>query len=1354
MGITRALKDFFYLFLIRRSGYFNKRYYLQHNPDVEQAGVNPLKHYFKYGWKEGRNPSILFDTNFYLSQNPDVRQAGIQPLVHYLRFGILEKRACVPPPVYAHQEQGLQAGNPRDDQPALLPAGFTRRDGTVVSPPTRTHDVAVILHVYYPEIFSEIAAYLSNLEKEFDLYVSIPDTHTALAGKIFAAFPQAYLTISENRGRDILPFLRILKAIQPLGYDCLLKLHTKQSPHRADGELWRQEVYQQLIGSPAGVSLIRDRLRTDQEVGFLGPKGHVLNNELYIGGNAANLSLLAKRADIQDWQNEPFYFVAGTMFWANPAAFQWIDQVDLKLSEFEPEPIDADGALVHSLERFFGLAALKMGFKILEVDGEGQITEPSPDFIYQYAPIPQVPQRNKNLKSVVFFSAYQEEYAIEYLRITAPLRQAGIEIIPGVQAGEVRPETVFQGDAVIFQREFPQNFAAYDQIIHLAKQGGKPVIYEIDDLLFALPEQHPERLAAAYTSSLLPMLLAVVEADLVTVPTRNLQDYIRGFNRHVAILPNYLDDSLWDLKPPLLRDHEDAPLVIGYMGSNSHQPDLELIAPVLSELLNRYAGKLELWIWGTRPPEALRNLPQVKWVPSPSNNYQEFVRYFQTQAADIFVAPLVDNRFNRCKSPLKFFEYSALGVAGVYSKVAPYQSVITHGHDGLLAASPKEWSEHLIKLVEDAELRFALAKNAQDTVRTKWLLSQNAHRWGEIFDRLPELLASRQETKPRIAEIIRAIAQQQQGAALNQQKQVNALTEQLRASSATLGALNDEISTLNRGKYRALSAQIQRLSAIFDPLKAVLKPHRGQATAGQWKIKIKRRILLPRDLKLVRQSGLFDEAWYRQKYPDVAARTNTIRQYASRQYAGRHYLLYGGFEGRDPGPNFSSSWYLQTNADVRSAGVNPLVHYLRYGKAELRMPRPTRDVHQPAVTLPGAAPVKILQSAELVPALAQALKFNRYVLAISHNNYLTETTGGVQVYIAREQKSLASQKVSYLHLFPNEFNLYLLEDDAKFLVGISVDGVNLGVSEVGQVLAALSLLEQLSLESIHIHHLMGFNIHAVEQILEFGNHRAEFWLHDFFSLCPSYHLLRNDVEYCGAPDVDSNACGICKYGLLRKQQLPTLQHLFSQNDLLVIAPSNFSLNLWQTKFPYPISHSKVVPLLTIQWKEPIQVSPGDDTLRIGYIGFPLEQKGWKTWMDVTDAYRADDRYRFYHFSSVKGAPGNYKRIHVAVTPGKPTLMIDNLFKENIDVAFLWSVVPETFSFTLHESLAAGCFIVTNKKSGNIQDFLRRFPQYGIVLDNEADLVDLLSGDGLRTLVQQYRLHGRPSGVLVHDRSQE
>jgi glycosyltransferase involved in cell wall biosynthesis len=79
------------------------------------------------------------------------------------------------------------------------------------------------------------------------------------------------------------------------------------------------------------------------------------------------------------------------------------------------------------------------------------------------------------------------------------------------------------------------------------------------------------------------------------------------------------------------------------------------------------------------------------------------------------------------------------------------------------------------------------------------------------------------------------------------------------------------------------------------------------------------------DLELLAASNLFDEMWYLSNNPDVAESDIVPIQ---------HYLYYGGFEGRDPGPNFSNSAYLETYPDVKNSGMNPLVHYLRYGEQE------------------------------------------------------------------------------------------------------------------------------------------------------------------------------------------------------------------------------------------------------------------------------------------------------------------------------------------------------------------------------------------------------------------------------------
>lgn len=71
---------------------FSTNGYLAANPDVAQAGTNPLLHYALNGWHEGRDPAPAFGTNAYLAANPDVAAARVDPFAHYLQYGMAEGR--------------------------------------------------------------------------------------------------------------------------------------------------------------------------------------------------------------------------------------------------------------------------------------------------------------------------------------------------------------------------------------------------------------------------------------------------------------------------------------------------------------------------------------------------------------------------------------------------------------------------------------------------------------------------------------------------------------------------------------------------------------------------------------------------------------------------------------------------------------------------------------------------------------------------------------------------------------------------------------------------------------------------------------------------------------------------------------------------------------------------------------------------------------------------------------------------------------------------------------------------------------------------------------------------------------
>jgi len=79
--------------VILASGLFDSSWYLAENPDVAAVGMNPVEHYVRHGWREGRDPSPSFITRGYLSANPDVAAAGDNPLLHYILHGKAEGRS-------------------------------------------------------------------------------------------------------------------------------------------------------------------------------------------------------------------------------------------------------------------------------------------------------------------------------------------------------------------------------------------------------------------------------------------------------------------------------------------------------------------------------------------------------------------------------------------------------------------------------------------------------------------------------------------------------------------------------------------------------------------------------------------------------------------------------------------------------------------------------------------------------------------------------------------------------------------------------------------------------------------------------------------------------------------------------------------------------------------------------------------------------------------------------------------------------------------------------------------------------------------------------------------------------------
>lgn len=245
----------------------------------------------------------------------------------------------------------------------------------------KRNNTAVVVHIYYPDVWEEMEGYLQKLQGKFDLFVSIPTDVNWDAERILKKYPEAYVYRCQNRGRDMAPFLKILSILIELEYEFGLKLHTKKTVHRSDGLQWSKDILRKLLSSEKHISAAK-RALLEENIGMVAPSTHLLPSLFYWGlsdkaeANQRNVRALSEVVGLSN-NHDNFSFVAGSMFWFRPSALKVLAAINLDLYDFEPEIQQKDGTLAHAMERFIGLVIEESGYKIAEIDHNGAVRYPS-----------------------------------------------------------------------------------------------------------------------------------------------------------------------------------------------------------------------------------------------------------------------------------------------------------------------------------------------------------------------------------------------------------------------------------------------------------------------------------------------------------------------------------------------------------------------------------------------------------------------------------------------------------------------------------------------------------------------------------------------------------------------------------------------------------------------------------------------------------------------------------------------------------------------------------------------------------------------------------------------------------------
>lgn len=265
-------------------------------------------------------------------------------------------------------------------------------------------------------------------------------------------------------------------------------------------------------------------------------------------------------------------------------------------------------------------------------------------------------------------------------------------------------------DAVFVQREaLPIGPALFESAIARLKI---PIIYDFDDAIYLSRSSKANRWVSWLKQ---PQKTASIvrQSSVVIVGNRVLHEYARQYNEHVTIIPSSIDATAYTLRAP--QTQSDAPVTIGWVGSNTNLDYVAELAPVLRAVGERYP--IEVQIVGGDVA-----LPGVNVRCRPWQLANEISDLHQF---DIGIMPLPDDPWTRGKGGFKAIQYMGVGVPVVTSPVGINCEIITDGENGFLVSSDAEWQAALTRLVADAALRQRLGHAGRVTVEQHYSTQVN-----------------------------------------------------------------------------------------------------------------------------------------------------------------------------------------------------------------------------------------------------------------------------------------------------------------------------------------------------------------------------------------------------------------------------------------------------------------------------------------------------------------------------------------------------------------------------------------------------------------------------------------------------
>ncbi|MEV5027351.1 methyltransferase domain-containing protein [Paenibacillus sp. LPE1-1-1.1] len=355
-------------------------------------------------------------------------------------------------------------------------------------------------------------------------------------------------------------------------------------------------------------------------------------------------------------------------------------------------------------------------------------------------------------------------------------------------------------------------------------------------------------------------------------------------------------------------------------------------------------------------------------------------------------------------------------------------------------------------------------------------------------------------------------------------------------------------------------------------------------------------------------------------------------------------------------------------------------------------------------------------------------KKTQYTLVISHTDYLI-SMGGTEKSILEQTKARTNIGEGTIVIFP-AYHHFFGDSHSMNRFGIYIGQTLKGYFSLSD---CLKFLEKISskIKGIHIHHLLFWQYSDYYQIHElFVKHKKSitYFAHDFFISCSSYHMIQEN-EMGSQPCINKMksesvhvVCSDCIHGRdVDKWRVLINSILKDTKD--VIVPSIFVKETIEMIYPDLTDKIVIKPHLRLIETGNRSSYSEDRKLRVAYLGYKMDNKGWRMWEKLYTNTILNEQYDFYHIGSSETYSDFVKSFSYSFVDSGPMAAVKVLEQQEIDVVLLLSIVPESYSFTLQEALAAGAYIITTSRSGNIAHTIEKLGvESGAVINSDSAIM--------------------------------